>query len=277
MSDTQSLERSGRACEFLWVDLMPDPEASVVNAVYRAYEVCRVRDLNHLSSAIRLHEPPFVCFEVDDPDARVFSSLMRVRTDYPELPVLVITGQNSMVVATWAVRLKVCDLLVKPVRHEELNETICSITSRRTERDAAATSRDLPASILSREWHHHDRPSRLKRTSAAISHLNENFACRISLENVAAACRLSPSQFCRVFRKEHNLSFGQYLLRFRMNRARTLLERENMLVKEVAYAVGFTDLSYFTRTFKRHFGVCPATYQAATRQVTGSNAQADSD
>jgi AraC-like DNA-binding protein len=51
-----------------------------------------------------------------------------------------------------------------------------------------------------------------------------------------------------------------------MNRARELLERENMLVKEVAYAVGFTDLSYFTRSFKRHFGVCPAAYQEGTRR-----------
>ena len=37
------------------------------------------------------------------------------------------------------------------------------------------------------------------------------------------------------------------------------------LAKEVAYSVGFNDLSYFTRAFKREFGGCPSAYQAGAR------------
>ena len=37
------------------------------------------------------------------------------------------------------------------------------------------------------------------------------------------------------------------------------------LVKDVAYSVGFNDLSYFTRAFKRQLGVCPSDYQAGAR------------
>ncbi|ADG20858.1 helix-turn-helix transcriptional regulator [Paraburkholderia atlantica] len=269
MSDIPTLDVACHACEFLWVDLMHDPNASILNAVRDTYEVCRVRELNHVSSAIRLRAPAFVCFEVDDPDTRVFDSLMRVRNDHPELPVLVITDRNSMVVAKWAVRLRVWDLLVKPLGQEELSETICSIASKTTERDTAIGSGGaLSASSSSCDVQRCNTPGHLKRTSAAISHLKANFACRISLETVAAACRLSPSQFCRVFRKEHDVSFGQYLLCFRMDRARTLLENEKILVKEVAYAVGFTDLSYFTRSFKRHFAVCPTAYQAGARHAS---------
>ncbi|NUX56143.1 helix-turn-helix transcriptional regulator [Paraburkholderia youngii] len=267
MNDTATLERACCAREFLWADLMPDPGASMLNAVRDACEVCRVRELHDVSSAIRLHDPLFVCFEIDDPEARVFDFLMQVRNDHPELPVLVITGRDSTLVARWAMRLKVWDLLVKPVLHEELNETISSTAAITKERDAAVISYTLSSSMSSSDPKSRNRTDPLKRTSAAITHLNAHFACRIDLESVAAVCGLSPSQFCRVFRKEHHVSFGQYVLCFRMNRARELLEHENMLVKEVAYSVGFNDLSYFTRSFKRHFGVCPAAYQAAARPV----------
>jgi AraC-like DNA-binding protein len=96
------------------------------------------------------------------------------------------------------------------------------------------------------------------RTSGAVSYIAEHYAGRILLSDVAAACRLSSSQFCRTFRKEHQASFGQYLLRYRMARARERLVSSDALVKEVAYEVGFNDLSYFTRSFRRAFGVCPS-------------------
>jgi AraC-like DNA-binding protein len=170
---------------------------------------------------------------------------------------------------------RVWDLLVKPVQHEELNETLSLIAWIATERDAPALSPALLASSSLRGFQLSDRPASPERTAPAILHLNEHFACRISLEKVAAACRLSPSQFCRVFRKERRVSFGQYLLYFRMNHARTLLEREDMLVKKIAYAFGFPDLSYFTRSFKRHFGVCLTAYGVSAKVANGRAARTD--
>jgi two-component system response regulator YesN len=50
-----------------------------------------------------------------------------------------------------------------------------------------------------------------------------------------------------------------------MERACERLAHPGALVKEVAYSVGFNDLSYFTRIFRRQFGVCPSAYQAGAR------------
>ena len=92
-----------------------------------------------------------------------------------------------------------------------------------------------------------------------------HFDQKIALDHVAALCRLSPSQFCRVFRQEQGVSFGQYLLRYRIERACEGLAHPGARAKDVAYSVGFNDLSYFTRAFKREVGVCPSEYQAAAR------------
>lgn len=110
----------------------------------------------------------------------------------------------------------------------------------------------------------HRRP-RQGRTSPAVAHVALHFASRIPLEHAATLCQLGSTQFCRLFKIEHRMSFGRFLLRFRLERAYERLTCSDALVKEVAYAVGFNDLSYFSRAFKREFGVCPSTFRAGGR------------
>ena len=69
----------------------------------------------------------------------------------------------------------------------------------------------------------------------------------------------------RAFRQEHDAGFNQHLLRYRLERACESLAHPGALAKEVAYAVGFNDLSYFTWAFKRQLGVCPSEYRAGAR------------
>lgn len=102
--------------------------------------------------------------------------------------------------------------------------------------------------------------SRLERTHHAIGYVALEFGSKIALDQVAAMCRLSPSQFCRVFKHEQGMSFGQYLMHYRLERACERLIAGDVLTKEVAYFVGFNDLSYFTWAFKRQVGVCPSRY-----------------
>jgi AraC-like DNA-binding protein len=80
------------------------------------------------------------------------------------------------------------------------------------------------------------------------------------------------SEFSRTFKREHAETFFEFVLRTRVHRAAELLAAGNVAVKEVAYAVGFNDVSYFGRVFRRHFGVAPSQYvagaPAALAQVT---------
>lgn len=108
-------------------------------------------------------------------------------------------------------------------------------------------------------------PHRPARTACALDFVFQAYDQGITLEKAAALCRLSPSQFSRVFRAEHGLSFGKYLLRYRIDRACELLALPGSLAKDVAYSVGFNDLSYFARAFKRRVGISPSEYRAKAR------------
>ncbi|SAL05789.1 AraC family transcriptional regulator [Caballeronia calidae] len=261
MSESPALNGVRGTGEFLWVDLMHNPDASMLSTLRQPYSVRRVRNPHHVAGAIHMHAPPFVCFEVERSDPRILDSLIRVRHEHPELPVLLITDSDSSLMAKWALRLKLWDLLVKPVRDEELDESIAGMVSLGPSWSREQQGTAQGASRLS------NMTTSLQRTSAAVSLVRAQFGEHISLENAASACRLSLSQFCRLFRDEHHMSFGVYLMSFRMQRARALLQQKDILVKDVAYAVGFTDLSYFTRSFKRHFDTCPGAYRDLAQEL----------
>jgi AraC-like DNA-binding protein len=77
----------------------------------------------------------------------------------------------------------------------------------------------------------------------------------ISRSDMAALCHLSLSEFSRVFRREHEVTFEHFLLEFRIAKARDLLIESRLTITQVAHAVGFNDSSYFARAFRRCTGI----------------------
>ena len=79
---------------------------------------------------------------------------------------------------------------------------------------------------------------------------------------VAEMCNLGSFQFSRVFKKEQGLTFQQYVVQYRIKKAIELINSKGAYITDVAFDVGFNDLSYFARVFKRYVGICPSEYKA---------------
>jgi AraC-like DNA-binding protein len=87
----------------------------------------------------------------------------------------------------------------------------------------------------------------------------------INLEQAALEARLSPFHFLRLFTKVLGVTPHQYLVRSRLRRAARLLADDERPITDVAYDVGFGDLSNFVRTFHRAAGVSPRGFRQASR------------
>jgi len=87
----------------------------------------------------------------------------------------------------------------------------------------------------------------------------------IGLEAAAAEVGLSPFHFLRLFAKVLGVTPHQYLVRSRLRRAARLLVEEQRPVTDIAYDVGFADLSNFVRSFHRAAGVSPRSFRRAAR------------
>jgi AraC-like DNA-binding protein len=94
-----------------------------------------------------------------------------------------------------------------------------------------------------------------------MDHIERSCRQPLALADVASAVGFSPFHFLRVFRKVTGTTPHQYLIGARIRLAARLLLETDRPVTEIAYDVGFEDLSNFVRTFHRAIGSSPRTYR----------------
>lgn len=107
-------------------------------------------------------------------------------------------------------------------------------------------------------------PRHMTRTSSdwritwAVDYMQQHLAGPLSVPDLAARVNLSPSRFRDLFGAQMGVGPVVYLQQLRLRRARLLIERTFLTVKEAMAAVGYHDPSQFSRDFRRYYGVTPS-------------------
>lgn len=95
----------------------------------------------------------------------------------------------------------------------------------------------------------------------AIDYIEMNFAEEISIAALAETVHAHPSHLMREFKKELNMSIGSFIRHRRIAEAEQFLAHSSLPVTEIALLVGYSDLAYFCRVFKRLKGITPNQYR----------------
>ena len=95
----------------------------------------------------------------------------------------------------------------------------------------------------------------------ALAYLHQNYARPISRWEIAEAVGVSEDYLSRVFNRELGLSPWDYLTRYRIQRAKELLQRSEASIRAVAHQVGFKDQAYFSRVFRKQTGLSPQAFR----------------
>lgn len=95
------------------------------------------------------------------------------------------------------------------------------------------------------------------RISKAIWTINRDLSQVPSLDELSQQACLNKNSFIRLFRQQTGLTPIDYVIHRRIMRAQILFVSGNRSVKEVAHQVGYDNISYFGRTFKRITGIGP--------------------
>jgi len=97
----------------------------------------------------------------------------------------------------------------------------------------------------------------------ALNYIQTNYMDSIQLRDVAARYGVSAGFFSSQFRRQIGVSPIEYLIQYRIRRAKEMLLTNQHSVREISHAVGYSDVYYFSRLFKQHAGVSPSRFRSS--------------
>lgn len=103
-----------------------------------------------------------------------------------------------------------------------------------------------------------------------LSQIHASYAEEVSVDALAHQANMSPSTFHKHFKQITHASPLQYLKRLRLIKAQQLLAQEGHNVNQIAEAVGYRNVSQFSRDYKRCFGTPPLRHRKEKRALQAS-------
>lgn len=100
-----------------------------------------------------------------------------------------------------------------------------------------------------------------------LQYLSQNYMKQISLYRLAHNMYLSPVYISKIFKEETGESPINHLIRIRLTKANELLSKGNMPIKTVARNVGYEDAYYFSKLYKKYYGIPPSVEKRANIQA----------
>lgn len=100
-----------------------------------------------------------------------------------------------------------------------------------------------------------------------IRYMEEHYEAAISLEELANYVHMNRSYVSHLFKKETGVNIYQYLLTFRMEKAKLLLLDHKNSVQQICRQIGIPDSAYFSKLFKKHVGMSPLEFRKMSRDL----------
>ncbi len=94
-----------------------------------------------------------------------------------------------------------------------------------------------------------------------LFYINHNFTSNIKLESIAPLFGYNSAYLGKIFSKNVGENFNSYVDHVRINQSKKLLRENNLKVYEIAEAVGYRNVDYFHKKFKKYEGMSPAEYR----------------
>ncbi|MFT3982785.1 MAG: AraC family transcriptional regulator [Lachnospiraceae bacterium] len=107
-----------------------------------------------------------------------------------------------------------------------------------------------------------ERDNTLRYIKLTIDYITNKYNDPVKVQDIADYCGLDRSYLSKIFKRATNYSPQEYLIFYRMNKAKQLLVNPDIPIQHVAYSVGYPDPYAFSKIFKQAFGISPSQYRS---------------
>jgi YesN/AraC family two-component response regulator len=243
-------EQTPDARIILLVDDDPGALALHTRLIRQQLAECRVLQAYNGREALALMaqtRPDLILLDLMMPEMDGFSLLeaMRAHESTADVPVVVLTART----------LTEDDIA-------RLNAGVASILSK-----GLFSSGEILRHIEAALRRHHKLSSAMQLlVRRAVAFIHAHYTESLMRDQIAAHISISADHLTACFRQEMGVTPIAYLNRYRISRARVLLEESSRSITEVALDVGFTDLANFSHAFRREVGTTPNAYRRAKQR-----------
>ncbi|MFA9462812.1 MAG: response regulator [Velocimicrobium sp.] len=105
------------------------------------------------------------------------------------------------------------------------------------------------------------RQETTKPIRLAKQYVEQKYMNSLTIEDVSLQVGFSSSHFSTIFKKETGVTFLEFLSSVRMKHAKDLLKEGNKNIAVICEEVGYSDVKYFTKSFRKHTGLKPNEYR----------------
>lgn len=195
---------------------------------------------------IKTLKPNLVITDIRMPLINGVELLKKIKINFPEIIVLLLSGFTDFEYVREGLNSGASGYIQKSKIEEELQQMLPKIHKNINEKNFQSHFNDIPEESVHIS----------SRIASILTYIDEHSQERVLIQDIAEKFSINASYLSTVFKKEMNMTFSEYLIKMKMNKAALLIQNGGN-VEGSAYEVGYSDLKHFRKMFKKYFGFNP--------------------
>lgn len=199
------------------------------------------------------YRPNIIIMDVMIPELDGLSTIEEIRKFLSNACIIILSACSDFSYAQKAIKLKVFEYLLKPVKPSVFKQTFSKMLASQVECPVIIEEKDTD--LIEYRQHFIEE---------SVKYIKMHFREKLTLEMIASRAFVNTKYFSHVFKKDLGISFTDYIIKLRIEYACRLLETTNYPMYRISIECGFSDSSYFNRVFCSKMNKTPSAYRKYT-------------
>ncbi len=244
-------------------EIVLDMMRQIVN--YRDFGIDRVYTAGSMAAAIELIEknPVDIAFcDIEMPGGSGLDLVNWINAHRPQMVKLILSAHNDFAFAQRAVSLRCFSYMLKPATPDSMADALRGVVEEvlrlRSDKNLRTMGENYSRTISGEE--------EADAIETVRQYIDRHIAEELSVEKMAEMVYISQNHLTRSFKKKYGKTVIDYIIDQRLALAEDMLRRTGKTVTMIANDVGYFDYVYFSKLFKRKYGMTPREYRMMVKK-----------